>query len=181
MLIVSMRKIIMNSSVTTLFSKSSLVGLVSSVLFLAGTSANAQSVEERAAELDRRAAELDARESALASRGGAGFGSGGDLLPPSANPGECYARVWVDAEYVERQEQVLAREAASKIDIIPARYETVNETIEVSAASSRLETIPAVYGTETETIKIRDGRRLWRISNSIDGAPASQALLAACS
>ena len=177
--IVSLRKIIMNSSVTTLFSKSSLVGLVSSVLFLAGTSANAQSVEERAAELDRRAAELDARESALASRGGAGFSGGGDLLPPSANPGECYARVWVDAQYTERQEQVLAREAGSKINIIPARYETVNETIEVSAASSRLETIPAVYGTETETIKIRDGQRSWRTANSIDSTPASQALLAA--
>ena len=188
----------MNSS---LFRKSPLVALISSILFItgcassnartAGSSASATagstaSVSDRAAELDRRAAELDARESALAARGGeggfaaaGGAGLGGDLLPPNAAPGECYARVWVDAEYVEREEQVLAREASSKIEVIPARYETVSETIEVSAASSRLETIPAVYSTETETVKVRDGRRTWKVANRLDGAPASQALLAA--
>ena len=60
-----------------------------------------------------------------------------DLLPPNAVPGECYARVWIDAE-----------------------YETVSESVLVNAVSSRLETIPAVYGTETKTIKIRNEKRM---------------------
>lgn len=184
----------MSSSV---FTKVPLVALISSALFLSGCTsvptsgasgtygANSGSASDRAAALDRRAAELDAREAALASRSGgaAGFAGdpslGGDLLPPNAATGECYARVWVDAVYETQEEQVLAVEASSKINVIPAQYETVTETLEVSAASSRLETIPAVYGTETETIKVSDGTRTWRVANKRDGAPASQALLAA--
>jgi len=102
-----------------------------------------------------------------------------DLLPPNAAPGECYARVWVDAEYRNVDEQVVAREASKKIDVIPASYETVQETVLVSAASSKIETIPAVYGTEEEQIKIRDGERFWRTGLRSNDAPASQAVLAA--
>ncbi len=125
-------------------------------------------------ELNRRAAELDRRESALNARGSS---TGGDLLPPSAAPGECYARVWVDAEYRQVAEQVLAAEESTDVRIIPAQYETVSETILVSGASSRLETIPAVYGTESETVLVRDGERRWRIDLGNSSPYASQALL----
>jgi len=183
---------------SSLFTKGPLIAVVSSFIFISGcstvpisdssasssSSSGSGDIGVRSAELDRRAAALDKRESALAARyqdGGVGGGASGDLLPPNAAPGECYARVWVDAEYVERSEQIIAVEASQKINVIPAQYETVSETIEVSAASSRLETIPAVYGTEQQTVKVRDGQRIWRVAKKGNSAPASDALLAAAS
>lgn len=128
-------------------------------------------------QLEQRAMELDAREAELNAR--ANVAVGGDLLPPKAAPGECYARVWVDAQYRTDTEQVQLAEASTSIAVIPARYEVVSETMEVSAASSRLETIPAVYGTEVETIKISDGIRTWRTENNLKAAPANEGVLAA--
>jgi len=178
------------------YKKAGLISLVGATVALSGcsTTGNTAGVSSatdsnRIAELDRRAAELDAREAkleALASEN-ASVASGlpndaaraGDLLPPNAAPGECYARVWVDAEYTTRDEQVLVSQASNKINVIPARYEPATQTVEVSAASTRIETIPAVYGKETETIQVRDGQRMWRVDSALKSAPASNALLAA--
>lgn len=172
--------------------KTMIAGAVASVVVLSGcaTSANTHSSNSgsvssssgmTAAELDQRERDLIARENALRTQGSSSTSANvaydGDLLPPSAAPGECYARVWVDAEYRTTTEEVLATEQSSRIEVIPAQYQTVTERVLVSAASSRLETTPAVYGTETETIKIRDGQRLWRVALG-NGAPASDALLA---
>ena len=177
-----------------LIKKASLTGLVATTLVLSGCSttgntsssnANLSSSEAaRLADLDRRAADLDVREAELKSRISnassvpVDAARSGDLLPPNAAAGECYARVWVEAEYTTRSEQVLASEASTKIKVIPAQYETVTETVLVSAASSRFETTPAVYAQEEETIKIRDGRRVWRVAAKNKAAPASQGLLA---
>ena len=179
------------------YKKAGLISLVGAAVALTGCSttgitgtahaSEAVTDSSRIAELDRRAAELDARESALNSRASA-IGSTGlpadaagvnDLLPPNAAAGECYARVWVEAQYTTRDEQVLASEASQSIRVIPAQYEAGSQSIEVSAASTRIETIPAVYGEESETIKIRDGQRLWRVALKSSSAPASNALLTA--
>ena len=178
-----------------LLRKSGLSCALASVLLLSacttgGSYSSSGSEADRLAELDRRAAALDAREQELNARSGSGGVSGGsglpsdaalggDLLPPNAAPGECYARVWVDAEYETREEQVLVSQASKKINVIPAQYETVTETVEISAASSRLETTPAVYGTETEQVLVRDSRRIWRVGKKNNDAPASNALLSA--
>jgi len=177
-----------------IFKRSAIAGLVVSTMVLAGCSStgstSGQSVSDaeaqRMAELDRRSKELDAREAQLNAQTGDG-GTGmpadaaglNDLLPPNAAPGECYARVWVDAEYTTTTDEVLVSEASKSIQVVPAQYETVQETVLVSAASSRLETIPAVYGTESETIKVLDGRRAWKVDLGKSAAPASQALLTA--
>ena len=177
----------------SIFRKSGLSCALASVLVLSacstgGSYSNAGSEADRLADLDRRAAELDAREQALNARAGVATDGtelpsdaalGGDLLPPNAAPGECYARVWVDAQYESREEQVLVSQASTKIEVIPAQYETVTETVEISGASSRLETIPAVYGTESEQVLVRDSRRIWRVGKKNSDAPASDALLTA--
>jgi len=176
------------------FNKAGLISLVGATVVLSGcsTTGTAGSVatnvdnSARIAELDRRAAELDARELQLNSRASqsssalpADAAGANDLLPPNAAPGECYARVWVEAQYTTREEQVLASEASKKIEVIPARYEVGTQSVEVSAASTRIETIPAVYGEESETIKVRDGQRVWRVADKLSSAPASNALLSA--
>lgn len=174
-----------------IFKRSAVAGLVVSTMVLTGCSTTGSSSgksvsdaeAQRMAELDQRAKELDAREAQLNAQGGTGMPSDAagvnDLLPPNAAPGECYARVWVEAEYSTTPEEVLISEASQRIEVVPAQYETVQETVQVSAASSRIETIPAVYGTESETIKILDGKRTWKVGLEGNDAPASQALLAA--
>lgn len=154
--------------------KTTLAGALAAVVLVAGSGATSAQSGVTLDELNRRAAELDRRESELNARGSV---AGGDLLPPQAAPGECYARVWVDAEYRQVAEQVLAVEESTDVRVIPATYETVSETILVSAASSRLETTPAVYGTESETVLVRDGERRWKVGLDGNSAPASQALL----
>ncbi len=177
---------------SSLLRKTGLATVIASTLAITGcsttgttsSSSSDPQASSRVAELDRRAKELDEREARLNQLQGNASGlpadaaNSGDLLPPNAAPGECYARVWVDAEYETLTEQVLDTEASSQIAIIPAQYETVQETVLVSAASSRLETTPAVYGTESETIKIQEGERIWKVALENGSAPASQGLLA---
>ena len=174
--------------------QSAIAVAVASVVVLSGCStvgstsgSTSSSSGLSAAELDLRERELNEREAALNNRianGSAGavvenVALDGDLVPPNAKTGECYARVWVEPTYRTTSEEVLVSEESKSISVIPAEYETVTERVLVSAASSRLETIPAVYGTETETFKVRDGERSWRVGLGQQDAPASQALLAA--
>lgn len=79
---------------------------------------------------------------------------GGDLLPP-AEPGQCYARVFVPPSYETRTEEVLSRGASESLEVIPASYETVEEQVLVEAASSRIEVIPAVYGWVEEQVLVK--------------------------
>ena len=159
----------------TIFKKASIASFVATTLLCSasGNAATPASLAEREAQLDAREARLNARAERPSNAANAG-----DLLPPNAAPGECYARVWVEPTYLTRTEQVLAREASTKINVIPAQYGTESKSVLVSAASSRLETIPAVYGTEQETIKVLEGSRKWRIAANSKAAPASKALLA---
>jgi hypothetical protein len=125
--------------------------------------------------LSERDARLKNAQARLASTGGGET----DLLPPDAQPGECYARVWVPAAYKDVSEQVLVSEASERVEVVPARYETVSERVLVSEASSRFESVSAVYGTESETVKVRDEALVWRLDRGSNAAPASTALLAA--
>jgi len=110
---------------------------------------------------------------------------GGELLPPNAKPGQCYARVHVPAQYQTDSERVLAKaassrieveparyetieervlvkEASSRLELIPARYETVEERVLVEPASTRLEEVPAVYGYEEERVLVKPAHTIWK-------------------
>jgi hypothetical protein len=80
---------------------------------------------------------------------------GASLLPPDAQPGECYARVFVPPTYRTVTEEVLSRGASERLEVIPANYEWVEEEILVQEASSRLEVIPAEYGWVEEQVLVR--------------------------
>lgn len=85
-----------------------------------------------------------------------------DLLPPNAQPGHCYARVLIPAQYESGSETVLARSASERIEIIPARYEMGEETVLVQEESTKLEVIPATYKTVTERILIEPEKTVIR-------------------
>ena len=152
--------------------------------------------QDISAELDSRASALDSRETELrqleasiadskaaamaantASSNSSNHGAG-DLLPPDAQAGECYARVWVPAQYKTVSEQMLASEESERIEVIPATYEWDSETIEVSAASSKVITSPAVYGTESEQILVSDSQIFWKTTLNRNSAYVSDSQVA---
>jgi hypothetical protein len=142
------------------------------------TALNAAEIEQRAAELNTRESELMQREADLQGRASATAAIGSDtLLPPSAKPGECYARVWVPAQYRQYSKEVLTKEASERVEIVPASYSWGTEEVLVSQASSRIKQIPAVYGTETETIQISEAERIWKTGLNSKSSPASKELL----
>nr|VFK32204.1 MAG: hypothetical protein BECKMB1821G_GA0114241_11053 [Candidatus Kentron sp. MB]VFK35148.1 MAG: hypothetical protein BECKMB1821I_GA0114274_11023 [Candidatus Kentron sp. MB]VFK77168.1 MAG: hypothetical protein BECKMB1821H_GA0114242_11059 [Candidatus Kentron sp. MB] len=61
----------------------------------------------------------------------------------------------VGPTYTTKTKRVLVKEVGQQIQVIPAKYDSVEETIKVSAASTRLIETPAVYGTDTESVLVR--------------------------
>jgi len=80
---------------------------------------------------------------------------GADLLPPSAKPGECYARVFLPATFRTESQQVLKREASTRIEILPARHEWAQEQVLVKEASERIEVVPATYDWREDQVLVK--------------------------
>ncbi len=127
-------------------------------------------LDSRASALDSREAELrqleasiaESKAAAMAENASESTSAVGDLLPPDAKAGECYARVWVPAQYKTLSEQMLASEESERIEVIPATYEWTTEKVEVSGESSKVITTPAVYGTESEKVLVKDASTYWK-------------------
>ena len=118
-------------------------------------------------------------------------------LPPEAKPGQCFARVVVPAQYEQVTEQVLKKEAASRIEVAPAQFQDVEERILVRPASTRLEAVPpvfeemeeqvlvrpattrvepvpATYRTVSERILVRSAYTVWKRSSELTAAERAQ-------
>ncbi len=125
--------------------------------------------------------EMSTRDAQSAGEGDAG----NNLLPPKAQPGECYARVFAPAQYKDIEKTVLVKEAGKRIQtvpavyewveekvlvkeptevlkVIPAKYDWVEERVLVKEASSKLIEEPAVYETEYEKVLVRDAYTTWK-------------------
>lgn len=87
---------------------------------------------------------------------------GSEMLPPSAKPGECYARVFVPPVYRTETLQLLKREASERVEVVPAKYEWVEERVLVKEASTRLEEIPATYEWVEERVLDREAHTVWK-------------------
>ena len=153
-----------------------------------GPSMAESELASRRANLDAREAQLRAREAELEAAANAAAASPApvmkmddDLLPPDAEPGECYTRVWREPTYRTVSEEKLVADADERVEIIPARYETVTEQVLVSEASTRLETVPATYETITEQKLVKEASEMWRLDLGSNAAPASQSILDAAS
>ncbi len=117
--------------------------------------ANARA-EQNEAEAERLRNEL------AGARGDNYMSAGGDLLPPNALPGHCYARVLTPAQYENGTERVLARAASERIEIVPAEYGYAEETVMVEEESTKLEVVPATYKTVTEEVMIEPEKTIIR-------------------
>ncbi len=108
-----------------------------------------------------------------------------DLLPPSAVPGHCYARVVIPeqyetqlkqvqvapeletvevspAEYALVSEEVLVSEEWEELIVVPTTYKVVEEQVIVKEASTKLVKLPAEYETVEEKIVIQPAYTTWK-------------------
>ena len=79
---------------------------------------------------------------------------------PEAQPGECYAKVIIPAEYKTESQTVTVKEASSKIEIIPAKYEWGQEKVLVKEASKKLIPVPATYENVSEKVLVTPAEKI---------------------
>lgn len=86
------------------------------------------------------------------------------LFPPDAQPGECWARVFIPPTYQTKSEQVLVRGSSERLEVIPAKYTLVEEKVLVKEASERIEVVPAEYKWVEEKVLVKpDSKKLVEI------------------
>ena len=68
-----------------------------------------------------------------------------DLFPPNAKAGQCFARTFTPPVYNTENIRVLKKESSERLEIIPAKYEAIEEKVLIKEQSERLEIIPAKY------------------------------------
>lgn len=88
---------------------------------------------------------------------GVAFAQSADM-PPSADPGECFARVLIPETTEVVTEQVIDKPETTEIKLIPATYETITEQVLVKEQSTEIRVIPATYETITEQVLIEPER-----------------------
>jgi hypothetical protein len=90
-----------------------------------------------------------------------------NIIPPTAKPGECYARILVPERYETMTEKVLTQQASEKIETIPAKYETVEQRVTVKEASKQFEEVPAEYGWVEEKVLVEPAHSEWKKGRGI--------------
>jgi len=93
---------------------------------------------------------------------GAALAQGADY-PPSADPGECFARVLIPETTEVVTEQVIDRPETQEITVIPASYDTQTESVLVKEETTVYRTIPAVYETVTEQVVVEPERTVTKV------------------
>ncbi|MEE9412042.1 MAG: peptidoglycan-binding domain-containing protein [Methylococcales bacterium] len=82
--------------------------------------------------------------------------SAGNLLPPNAKTGECYARVLTPATYSDTSERVERKPASYRMEVIPAKYSWGEEKVLVKEAGEKLKIIPATYTWVEEKVLVHE-------------------------
>ena len=111
-----------------------------------------------------------------------------DLVPPTSNAGECYARVKVPAQYEtvtetvvtkaahtkmhvaqpqlrSRQEQVMVKEPSVRFKVRQPSYRSVSEQVLTRPSYDKLSVSPPSFQTVTETIQTSAPRLVWKKGN----------------
>jgi len=114
-----------------------------------------------------------------------------ELLPPSNNPGECWARVKVPAKYEtvtqtvmthgpyqttkvsqpkfqSRQEQVMVKEPSVRYEVRQPTFKTVSEQIMTRPEYDKLSVTPPRFSTVTEKLTMSEPKLVWKKGNPGD-------------
>ncbi len=79
-----------------------------------------------------------------------------EMLPSNARPGETYTKCIVPQQYETVVEQVLLKEATSRIVAIPAQYETVTEQVMIKEGYTMYELVPPTFKWISDSILIQE-------------------------
>lgn len=142
------------------------VAAVTAVLVLSGcVSQQAQmEADKRSMALEEREAEIKKAEMALKSREAdvakqekmaASATTTQNYFPPTPKAGQCFARVLIPATYGTASEKMLVREASTRIETTPPKYEVIDEKVLIRAAYERTVVVPAEYGSKTEKLMVK--------------------------
>lgn len=77
-------------------------------------------------------------------------------FPPNAVPGNCYAKCVIPEQYETVTEEVLVKEASTRIEVAPATYRTAEEQILVKDGYTVLTVTPPQYNTVTEEVMVKE-------------------------
>ena len=80
----------------------------------------------------------------------------------------CFIEYFIEAQYEDRTQRRLVKEASEKITIVPAEFETVQEQIEIKQASTEVVDVPAVYRSETESVLVEPARNVWSSCGQVE-------------
>jgi len=83
-------------------------------------------------------------------------------VPPNAEPGKCYARCLIPDQFEFKEEQVLDKPASFKMEVTPATYKTVNDTIVLRKAFTKKMAIPGVFETTSEDVMVKPATTKWQ-------------------
>lgn len=83
-------------------------------------------------------------------------------VPSTAEVGQCFNEYHQPAKYKTIQENIIKREASSRIDIVAATYKLVEKKVLIKEASEKIVNIPATYETTEEKILIRAAYSAWK-------------------
>jgi len=78
-----------------------------------------------------------------------------ELVPHASNPGECYARIEVPAEYSTSSEQIMVEEGYSTVEVHQPTLATRQENVMVKEASVRYQVRQPTYRSTTEQMLVR--------------------------
>ncbi len=83
-------------------------------------------------------------------------------VPPNAEPGKCYARCLIPDQFEFKEEQVLDKPVSFKMEVTPATYKTVNDTVVVKKAYTKKIVVPAEFETVTEDVLVTPATTKWQ-------------------
>lgn len=137
----------------------------------ASASAAEKEYEAKLKALREREAALQSKEAAMTSQPApaaptAVMTAGGDLLPPNAKPGECYARIFMPPKFKKVTERVLAKAEGERLEVIPAKYQWAEERVLVSGASEKLMPVAPTYKTVSEKVLVQADESYWTFGTS---------------
>lgn len=82
---------------------------------------------------------------------------------PVAKPGQCHALVNVPAKLMTKTAPITVQEAGETLEIIPDKYEWVEQKVLISEEVKTLELIPATYKTVEEKVVVEPERREFEV------------------
>ncbi len=90
-------------------------------------------------------------------------------MPMLAKPGQCFTKAFYPPHYtkvtkIKSKKKVLINEESIKYEVIPAKYQIIEERVKVSDGREKIVITPAVYKRVQERILIAPSEKVWRKS-----------------